>query len=398
MTNHPLRLRAFVLLAFLCFWLIGCELEETLVLNADGSGTYSARILLPKEFAGAIGDLKAKATAEGFQVVEESETVDRKVLVIRKDFRDVSELNDNSNHYSLRVDQSSKWKRAYELSLDTGSGSGDGIQKRTMTIVLPVAVTSATSGTVTGREVRWDATSGGSIHVAASGYLLPFGMTPLQTGIALAAVAAASLLFLRGRRPRTCPACGVGSDGSARFCGSCGVKVTRQRLVSPMVGGIVAGALLLTGVVFANIPRLAALLDRIKPKEVSKASVAPVPAAPGSVADPVAVAQPAVPTTTIGSDGPTTTLPQGVFQGTVVASDVLELQGGMRVELSGNQDGGCPFFGAGHSGEVAWDVSVGDRLEIDGTVFRFTDDNKWSMTPKAPFGVMANRITILSRK
>jgi hypothetical protein len=399
-TTHPHRFRAALLLAVLCFWLVGCELEETLTLNADGSGTYTARILIDKQFAEALGDIKSKATSEGYRIVEESETPDRKVLVISKDFQNVSELSDRSDSYSLRIEQPSKWKRAYALDVATRSSAANGVQKRTLTIVFPMAVKSSTGGTVSGHEVRWDATTGGTLHVEAAGFLLPFGLTPIRAGFALAVLASALLVFLRSRRgPQACAACGNVSDATSRFCGSCGAKLVRARIVSPGVAALVVGAVVVFGLVVTNIPRLSALFDRITTKKVTDASAVPTPSAPETVVtDTTAYTASAVATDTVATNATSTTLPQGLFQGTVVALDVLQLDGGLRVELSGNQDGGCPFYGADHNGEVAWDIRVGDRLEIDGNVFRFTDDNRWSMTPKAPFGVMANRITILSRK
>ena len=396
-TTH--RLRALLLLAFLCFGLLGCELEETLTLNADGSGNYLARILIDKQFGEAVGNIKSKAIAEGYKIVEESETPDRKVLVIRKDFRDVSELSDKSDNYSLRIDQPSKWKRAYSLDFSTRSSTGNGIQKRTLTVVLPMGVTSSSAGTVSGRSVSWDATQGGSLHVESSGYLLPFGMKPLHAGAILTVVAAALLLLLRSRRgPQPCSSCGDVAEPTSRYCGSCGAQLIRRRVISPLAGALVMGSLAVFGLVITNVPRLSALLDRVMTQKVTEASVVHAPAVASTVsAEATAPAASVSPDPRV-SDTTSTSLPQGVFQGTVVALDVLQLDGGLRVELSGNQDGGCPFFGADHNGEVAWDIRVGDRLEIDGNVFRFTDDNKWSMTPKAAFGVMANRITILNRK
>jgi hypothetical protein len=398
-TDHPLSRRALVLLVLLCFWLVGCELEETLTFNADGSGTYVARILIDKQFAGAVGDIKSKATSEGYRIVAESETPDRKVLVISKDFRDVSELSDKSDSYGLRRHEPSKWQRTYSLDFRTRSSTGNGIQKRTMKVVFPMAITSSTTGTVTGHEVVWDATQGGSLHVEAAGVLLPFGLTPIRTSVAVAVAGGALLLLLRRRRgPQACSSCRELSAISARFCGSCGAKLIRARSFSPTAAAVVVAALAVFGVVMTNVSRLSALFDRVTTNDVTAASAVPSTPPEIDATDTTAVAATPVSAEIVARHAASTALPQGVFQGTVVGLDVVQLDSGMRIELSGNQDGGCPFYGADHSGDVAWDIRVGDRLEVDGNVFPFTEENKWSMTPKAPFGVLANRITIVSQK
>jgi hypothetical protein len=90
------------------------------------------------------------------------------------------------------------------------------------------------------------------------------------------------------------------------------------------------------------------------------------------------------------------------IEGSVVGSEVLVSDEGLTVQLSGNQDGGSPFYGPGHNGEINWDIRIGDRLRVIGDVFPL-DENSKNMYPGAPgyaptHGILAKKITILSRK
>jgi hypothetical protein len=218
----------FLFLAVLCALLVACELDENIVINRDGSGTYTARISVEKQFAGALTEIKSKAAEGHYTVVEESDTADRHVLVIRREFHDIAELNDRTDHYALRVDRASRFKTSYFLQMKSGGGGAfNGFQKRAVHITMPVGVTSATGATISGNRVEWDATNGGTLEVEASGVAMPFGLSPLIAVIVLALLAVA-FIVLRRRRVvvRTCSACQTPAVPGARFCAKCGSAIS----------------------------------------------------------------------------------------------------------------------------------------------------------------------------
>lgn len=219
-----------VVVFLLCIVLVACELEETITIKQDGSGTYVARIAIDKQFAEAVPDIKTRAQQRGFRVVEETETTDRRVLVIQRDFANIGEISDDTDIYALRLDQPSKFKRAYSLRIASRtSARSNGFQKRIMRVTFPVSVTSASSGSVKGRTVEWDATNGGTLEVEAAGIVLPLGLSvPVLVLLILLGLGAAGLAHRRARTVLpACPACGTSTLAAARFCATCGVNVQK---------------------------------------------------------------------------------------------------------------------------------------------------------------------------
>lgn len=267
--------RALLVTAVLSVLLVGCELEETLTFNADGSGTYLSRFTIYKQFASAIDELKAKVTAQGYTVVEESETAEAKILVFKKDFREVSELSADFDRISLSVEEPELWKRSYSLNFSVDSSAASGLQKRTIKVVFPVAITTASAGAVDGREVVWDGRGGGTFHVEAVGFILPFGITAVKAGVGLALLFAAVFVLVRSRRRApTCTSCGATDGVSGRFCVSCGGTLGERRTITTAAGVTIIGVLLL-GAVVANRAALSALVTRVTAGSVTEASMVP---------------------------------------------------------------------------------------------------------------------------
>src|ERR1051325_5169953 len=195
-------------LLVVCALLTACELDETLTIRSAGDGTYVVRIAVEKQFGEVLDKLKSESQEKGFTVVSQSETPDRKVLVLRRDFHNVSELSDENDTYALRISHPSRFKVSYALFVTTrASAASNGFQKRTMRITMPVSITTASSGTASGHTVEWDVTNGGSLQVDAAGVVLPYGING-DTAIASLLVLAAIVVLLVFRRRRTAPICG----------------------------------------------------------------------------------------------------------------------------------------------------------------------------------------------
>jgi hypothetical protein len=241
------RARLQMIVVFvLCALLTACELEETITITEDGSGTYIARISVDKQFAEVVPDVKTRAQQRGFRIIEESETADRKLVVLQREFANIAEISDDTDAYTLFVARPSKFKRAYSLRIASrASAASNGFQKRIIRITLPVTLTSASAGTMSGRSIEWDATHGGVSEVQATGVVLPFGLTPaiLALLVLLALGATGSFLHRARKAVPVCPACGASTVAAARFCAGCGANVQRPlRVPRAAVLGVIATA------------------------------------------------------------------------------------------------------------------------------------------------------------
>lgn len=244
---HALRL-AFLFL--ICIGLLACELEEMITIRPDGSGTYRARLLIDKQFAEALPEIKAKAQAKGYRVTDEAGNPEKPGLLFEKNFKEISELNEDTNTYLLSIDRSNRLKIKYSLAVEVRTAAAaSGFQKKTMRVRLPGKVVSATAGAIDGQVVTWDSTAGGRLAVEAARSALPFGVSAL--GLALIVLVVGILvaaLLGRGRGATTCLGCGAAQQPGASFCESCGAGVQASRQLSR--SGVLV-AILLAGAAYA---------------------------------------------------------------------------------------------------------------------------------------------------
>jgi hypothetical protein len=212
-----------LLWAVLC---TACKIEEELDISADGSGIYRARISVEKQFAEAIGDLKSRVTEKkGFRVSGEGETQGSKYIDVVKEFKSISELNDDEDSYSLESTRETLFTGKYSLVMNIRSNPSASNFERRITVTLPASVAYASAGEVLGRSVKLDCSRPGTLEVHAAGFSIP--VTTTQKRVAGAAVAAAALalvLVRLRRRPRrpTCVNCGAKLASDTRFCAKCG--------------------------------------------------------------------------------------------------------------------------------------------------------------------------------
>jgi hypothetical protein len=165
-----------------------CEIEDDLKLEADGSGSYRMKLLLPNELAFALPEIRSKATHDGFRVVEEGATADRKFVVLAKEFKQIGELNESGHIFDFQAGDAGFLRREYRFH---ASISHTPAFKRVLTITLPAGVESTTAGDIAGNHIRWDCSNGGSLDAVAVGLHLP-----LSTNVKLATALAAVLLLL----------------------------------------------------------------------------------------------------------------------------------------------------------------------------------------------------------
>ena len=221
-TQRPvLRLLALVL-ALLA---LSCEIEDEIRLNRDGSGTYRAKILVQKQLASAIPEIRKEALKEGMRIVEEGETETRHFLVMERDFKNISEVGDSRNRMSFTTTKAGWFKERYAFSASLPSSAGDGFSRQ-LTLVLPAAIERNTAGEARGNTIVWDCTKGGTLEVEAVGFVFPFAAPPFAIPVVIAAALAGAVVLLVLRRrsaaPSHCAACGASKKPGARFCAHCG--------------------------------------------------------------------------------------------------------------------------------------------------------------------------------
>lgn len=222
----PLGWLAIALTLLVAALSMACKIEEELAISGDGSGSYRARVSVEKQFAEAIGELKKQAAQKGFEVAGEGETADVKYLDVRRDFKSVSELNDDEDEYSLASTRESWLKGKYSLVLNFRSNPSASNFQRRIVVTLPASIISASAGEVSGRSVSWDCSRPGLLRVEAEGLSLP--LTATQMRLVGATVVVGVLLLgvirVRRRRPRPllCPKCNEALEGVVAFCPRCG--------------------------------------------------------------------------------------------------------------------------------------------------------------------------------
>lgn len=213
----------YALIALAALLLLSCTVDEDLRVNSDGSGSYRARISVPKPFAEGFADLRKEATKNGFTVVEEGENDRERFFVISKDFADIEALNDSHTHFELTMTNTGFLRREYRLRAVL-KAIAYGSFKRRFTVAMPGKVLSATDGEITGAGVRWEGSTGGSFEVVSSGFYLPLGAGQ-RTAVLVAIAVLLLFLVLRRRRQSSaafCPTCSAALRAGARFCGICG--------------------------------------------------------------------------------------------------------------------------------------------------------------------------------
>ncbi|HEY6141034.1 MAG TPA: hypothetical protein VI670_25030 [Thermoanaerobaculia bacterium] len=167
-----MRTNRFAVLCCLAALLLltACEMEDDLTLRADGSGSYRVKLLLPNELALALPEIRSKAIHDGFRVLEEGATADRKFVVLAREFKQVSELNESGHAFDFQSGDAGFLRREARFH---ASISHTPAFKRVLTITLPGEVKSSTAGDVTGNRIRWDCSNGGSLDAVAVGFYLP---------------------------------------------------------------------------------------------------------------------------------------------------------------------------------------------------------------------------------
>jgi hypothetical protein len=213
-----------IVIAAVALLTVACEIDEDLVVNANGSGSYRIKVTIPKSLTEGFAGLRQQAEKDGF-TVDEGTTKTTRYAILRKKFDDLKLLNDDNNHFELTIDKQGLLRRDYRLRV-TLEPIAFGAYQRQFTITMPTTITSASAGEIDGSRVRWNASRGGTIEIAASGLVVPWSRNQGLLVIALSILVVSLFLFTRRRQESaqkaSCASCQTHLAPGARFCGKCG--------------------------------------------------------------------------------------------------------------------------------------------------------------------------------
>jgi hypothetical protein len=227
------RIRALVVCA-MTLLLAACEIEDDLVIRADGSGTYRVRVSAEILASSIIDSVEARAEEAGFRIIDRGEAAGKKFIVVRKDFKDVAELRGEQSNFELTVDRPSLFRRRYRLRITVASVKSAQFDRR-FTITMPATVTATTAGVEDGSHVTWFCSNGGTIEITAAGFAMPEARVSVAIGAGVAFLAAFVFFVRRARRSRAatsvaiaqieCSTCSRPMSRDARYCPACGDRV-----------------------------------------------------------------------------------------------------------------------------------------------------------------------------
>jgi Tol biopolymer transport system component len=177
------RLSWRLLLALALLLSLGaCNVEETIAVRADGSGTYRAKVSVKKALAEVLDKVKQEAPGHGLRVLEEGQGGDERFVVVGRDFSNVSELSDKDSSYSLVARQEGLFSKTYVFEAVIREDVAASGFKRVLRIHMPGRVDEASVGQPSSHEVEWDCSHPGNLHVVASGFSMS-GPTALWTSL-----------------------------------------------------------------------------------------------------------------------------------------------------------------------------------------------------------------------
>jgi hypothetical protein len=168
LTPRRKALSAYAIVFLLALLVLSCELEDEIRINPDGSGTYRTKLLVEKQLASALPEVRKEAEKNGFRIVEEGETDTRRFIVMERDFKSVSEVGDERNRMAFTATKHGWFRQRYEFTASLPSSSSDGFSRQ-LTLTLPGSIQQSTGGVIRGNTVVWDASKGGSLQVTSIG-------------------------------------------------------------------------------------------------------------------------------------------------------------------------------------------------------------------------------------
>lgn len=217
------------------FWLIGalallasataCKTEEDLRFWGDGSGSIELRITIDGGATSSLDEVSREIERRGFAISQQTVDAGRTTLHATRTFATVGELNEASDNFQLEVERGGPLQRTFRFYHASSSVPNQLGFSRVLKVRFPVPVNSSSTGTIAGQGVVWDASSGGSISIEASGFVLPFGRDQtLLFWTALVALLLGTALALKlGAIPlRRCGNCRRQIDLAVRYCSACG--------------------------------------------------------------------------------------------------------------------------------------------------------------------------------
>lgn len=191
----------------------------------DGSGQLELRLTIDGEATSSIDEVSREIERRGFAITRQTVDVGRTTLYATRTFATLEELNEAPDTFRLEIERGGPLQRTFRFHHLSNSVPNQLGFARVLKVRFPVPVRSSSAGTIAGQGVVWDGSSGGSLSIEASGFVVPFGQD--QTSlfwIALVALLLGTALTLKLRAIplRRCGKCRRQIDLAVRYCPVCG--------------------------------------------------------------------------------------------------------------------------------------------------------------------------------
>lgn len=147
-------LKALLLLC-LSLLLSSClEVKQSININKDGSGDARIEVAVQQEWASMVIPKLKSDIPKGWTIDEEKQKNGRQVIVISRNFKDISELNDTESQYSLSSERKGFLKKSYILEVKQLKSS-DMPFPYEVTIKVPGSIDETDGTKVSSGEVKW---------------------------------------------------------------------------------------------------------------------------------------------------------------------------------------------------------------------------------------------------
>lgn len=147
------RLLMIITLILLCAFITSClEVKQAININRDGSG--DARLEITVMVAELIPKLKSEMP-KGWSIIEEKEKEGKHVIVFRRKFKDISELNDDESRYTFSSERKGFLKKSYALKVKQIKSS-DMPFPYEITIKVPGGIDETDGTKLSSSEVKWN--------------------------------------------------------------------------------------------------------------------------------------------------------------------------------------------------------------------------------------------------
>lgn len=164
-----------ILLIFITIGLTACiEVKQRVNINKDGSGDVRVEFVVMEMWASQVIP-QLKSAMNGWSIVEEKVKDGKQIIVFRREFKNISELNSEAVSYTLTSERKGFFKKTYAINIKFLK-SHDMPFPYEITIKMPGNIYETNGTKLSSGEVRWSLygiDKGVSLSAKSSGFAMP---------------------------------------------------------------------------------------------------------------------------------------------------------------------------------------------------------------------------------